>query len=283
MLLDFIDYLKENKGLAALIIGGIVVLLALGIAALSRGCSADRGGAETAVPAVQELPADDGQGGAPETVEGVRLSSLQAALAENSPYGDALILGILQANTWVNTSETATVDFGEHVFTERVHARETATSFVAVDVFESTGVFYEDGVAVEEKTWLVDCVDAAGNFFFIEVYMADAGDGTEIIAKSSAFSQSAYVRVAPTDNVEVLDLGEDAASLIDGKTDELALFLCDWCSLNYPTVTKAAYAGTSTVDFGKGEVKMSFTLDNSSRTGIRVIYDTAAGSFDVGR
>ena len=224
----------------------------------------------------QEMPSDDG--GAD-----VILGELQRTLARTTPWSDALILGILDANTWVNASGTSTLDFDGNVFTERIGGEAWRTSFVPVDVYEEAGTVFEDGVGVEEGTWLIDCVGAGGDFFFIRVHRVGGGADTDMVVSCQAFRGGSYMRVAPTDNVTVEGLGEDAAALIGGKTEMLGFVLCDYCALNFPTATRAVYGGSSNVDFDRGTVEMSFTIDNAARTTLKVTYDTAAGTFNVGR
>ena len=279
MFLDVLDYLKEKKALATIILGGLLALAALGIAAAVHGCSSAGAGAENESGA-------ETQQGTPETTEPaseVRLGELQRALAKDSPYADALIVGVLGANTWANASGTATLDFTENLITERIGGEETKMSFVVVNIYEEAGTVYEDGVQIEEGTWLLDCVGADGDFFFIQVYRAGNGEGMDMVVKSSVFRSGSFLRVAPADNIAVEGLGEDAAALIGGKTELLGFVLCDYCSLNFPTATRAAYGGSSNVDFAKGTVEMTFTIDNAARTVLKVVYDTQAGTFKVGR
>ena len=277
MIRELLDAIRENKKLAVFIIAGLAALLALLVAWIVTSSPARSKPASDAVqPPAAEAAAEEAQ-------EVVVLGELQRALAKTTPHADALILGVLQANTWVNPAGTSTLDFSGNVFTERTGGEAARTSFVAVDIYEEAGTVLEDGVAVEEGTWLIDCVGAGGDFFFLRVYRVGTGPDTDMVVSSPAFRGGSYIRVAPTDNVVIEGLGEEAAALIDGKTEMLGFVLCDYCALNYPTATRAAYGGSSNVDFAKGTVEMSFTIDNAARTTLKVTYDLASGTFKVGR
>ena len=217
--------------------------------------------------------------GAPEAV----LTPLQAEVDRSEEFTGNPALGILRANVWVNAAETCALDFDEHTFTERKDGQETSVSFAVVNIHEETGTAWEGTVEIGETSWLIDCLGADGAFFFIELDMTGAGDESEITVRSEAFSHGAYLRIAPTDNIELLEFGPEASRLIDGRERELALALCDWCALYYPTATRAAFAGEATIDYGARVVEMDFTLDNGAKTVIAVVYAKDTGEFRVGR
>ena len=267
MLKNLCKAVKKNKVAAGVIACSLAVLVLLA----SKGCAKGTIKAESAEDSGQMVE------------EAVMLTALQAAVDRSAELAGNRALGILQANTWVSASEICTVEFGEHSFTERKNGSEEVASYAVVNVYEETGTADEDGVEIEDILWLIDCMGADGSFFFVEIHMTGTEGDWDLTVESDAFSNHAYMRVAPATGIEVLGLGDDAASLIGGDREGLALALSDWCSLFFPTATKAGFSGVATVDYGEGTVELEFTIDNAAKSVLKVTYSAVTGEFKMGR
>lgn len=275
MLYEIMDYFKENKLRAVLTVVFLVAAIALVVWSFADG--KDDADAESEVQS--GYLAEIGTGDDTADV----LTDLQREVSKKTDWSDNLGLGILQANIWVNSTETATLEVSGNVITERLDASPTSKSFVVVDVYEEEDRSLQDDVVIETTSWFIDCMGADGSFFFIKLVRTGAGEDVDLVATSDSFLRRAYMRVAPTDNIEVVGVGEEAISLIDGDSEGLKFALCDYCSLNYPSTHVAVFSNVLQVDYDAGTVEMVFALDNNSRTQVTATYSRDTQTFSIGR
>ena len=74
-------------------------------------------------------------------------------------------------------------------------------------------------------------------------------------------------------------LAEPYASLIEGKSGELASAIGAWCKAHAPSAACASFDGEVYLDVRGGRVSATFHLDDSASTIVTAVYE--GGAFDV--
>lgn len=90
----------------------------------------------------------------------------------------------------------------------------------------------------------------------------------------------AYVEASPhREAVAVGGVTEPYTTLIEGKTDELALAVAAYCRAHAPTATRATFDGEVYLDTNAGVITATFHCDDAAATILQVTYE--GGAFAV--
>lgn len=239
--------MERRKRTAAI---ALAAVLALGIGAGVARCAAVHAHPEESQ--AQEAVATD-------------TSTTQETNPEDDDAQDAL--SILQSHAWQAEGDpNVTVEFRDGSLVE------TDASGVHVAAMEVTGSF--------DTSLDVRLVRDSGDGE-VETAIALTGKEGSWKVSSDGFSCAyAYVEASPhREAVAVEGVTEPYTTLIEGRTDELALAVAAYCRAHVPTATRATFDGEVYLDTNAGAVTAAFHCDDAAATILQVTYE--GGAFAV--
>lgn len=252
---------RKNKAMLVAAVGAVLVLTLSTAARCAVSHAAGGDGGESPQERVADGPQEEPEADSP-AIGG------DAEGAEGASPAGALTL--LRSHSWQAEGDAErTVTFRDGAFVESGPGGVTVTAFEVENSFEEGGRsvlevrLYRDGSAENQS-----CI------------IAVEGDEGSLEVSCDGFSNSpSYVQGGGAEAVATSGVTEPYATLIDGKTDELAGAIAQWCRDNAPTATQAAFDGEVFLDVAGGRTVATFTCDDRARTILSVEY--AGGRFSV--
>lgn len=187
-----------------------------------------------------------------------------AAEADGVEHEDTGALAILKSHAWqADGDPSKTIVFKDGTFVE------------------------SDGKSVRLTAFEVTSATAGS----IDVKASRGGDATEITAtitvsggegsykvSCDAFQNSeSYIQgSASKEPVAVDGVSEPYTTLIDGKTDQLASAISEYCRAHVPTATKASFDGEVYLDIKGASVSATYHCDDAASTILQVTYRDGA-------
>ncbi|WP_283171724.1 hypothetical protein [Curtanaerobium respiraculi] len=105
-------------------------------------------------------------------------------------------------------------------------------------------------------------------------------EGSWKVSSDSFACAHAYVEASPhREAVAVEGVSEPYTTLIEDRTDELALAVAAYCRAHVPTATRATFDGEVYLDTNAGVVTATFHCDDAAATILQVTYE--GGAFAV--
>lgn len=239
--------MERRKRTAAI---ALAAVLALGVASGVARCAAVHGQQDK--PQAQEAATTD-------------TNATQDTAPEEGEAQDAL--SILQSHAWQAEGDpNVTVEFRDGTFVE------TDASGVHVTAMEVT--------QVSETSLDVRLVRDGGEGEAKTAIALSGKEGSWKVSSDGFSCAHAYVEALPhREAVAVEGVTEPYTTLVEGRTDALALAVAAYCRAHVPTATRAAFDGEVYLDTNAGVVTATFHCDDASATILQVTYE--GGAFAV--
>ncbi len=239
--------MERRKRTAAI---ALAAVLALGIGAGVARCAAVH--AQPDDPQAQEAAATDA-------------SATQETAPEDDDAQDAL--AILQSHAWQAEGDpSVTVEFRDGSFVETDASGVHVTAMEVTDASETSldVRLVRDGADGEAKATIT----------------LSGREGSWKVSSDGFSCAHVYVETAPhKEAVAVEGVTEPYTTLIEGRTDELALAVAAYCRAHVPTATKATFDGEVYLDTNAGVVTATFHCDDAAATILQVTFE--GGAFAV--
>lgn len=198
------------------------------------------------------------------------------------------VAALLASSTWTADKETASASFTESSFVEMKDGKEASagTRFFAICALDATSTI-ETGAngeraQIDDATISVLLDDGSYAVMHLLSQTSTSSELPAITVTCSAFQGArSYLRVRAANALSVEGLDDEAIALMDGKRDELASTLSEWCAVSYPTATSATWDGKLTANWNANAVETSFMLNNQASSRVKVSYDMAYGTFAI--
>lgn len=247
---------KKNKVMLAAAIGMVAIV----VASTAVRCSV----AHTA----------EGQGGqGTEAAAPEQAATAPAQPPQEAEEGDlaAQIIAELRACAWQAPGDPSkTLAFRDGSFVETDGTGAHLAAFEVRDASESGG----------QRCLDIDLMREGDPYPTPATVIIEESEGTTTVACDGFAVEKRYekgaVSAAP---VAVEGLAEPYASLIDGKSGDLASAMTEWCASHAPTATKATFDGEVYLDVRGGRVSATFHLDDAAASIVTCVYE--AGAFSV--
>lgn len=253
---------KKNKVMLAAAMG----MLAIVVASTAVRCSiartaAEDAGWEQAREAPAEQPAEPGGAGTPSEPEG----------REGAAGLEAGILADLQGSVWQAPGDPQkTVAFRAGSFVESDGSSAALAAFDVVGAGEADGQRYLDVEIVRDGSPAAQAT----------TIILEGADGSLQVASDGFAAEKRYVQGKPAgEPVAVTGALGPYEGLIDGKADELAAAISEWCAAHAPSATRASFDGEVYLDIANDRVSATFHLDDAARTIVTAVYE--GGAFGV--
>lgn len=239
--------MERRKRTAAI---ALAAVLALGIGAGVARCAAVH--AQPEEQQAQEAAATDA-----------------SAMLDTNPEDDNAqdALAILQSHAWQAEGDpSVTVEFRDGSFVETDATGVHVTAMEVADASETSldVRLVRDGGEGEVKT----TIELSGK------------EGSWKLSSDGFSCAHTYVKTTPhKEAVAVEGVTEPYTTLIEGRTDELALAIAAYCRAHAPTATRATFDGEVYLDTNAGTVTATFHCDDAAATILQVTYE--GGAFAV--
>lgn len=103
------------------------------------------------------------------------------------------------------------------------------------------------------------------------------GEGSYRVSCDAFQNATSYVQgSASKDPVAIDGVSEPYTTLIDGKTDQLASAVAEYCRAHVPTATKASFDGEVYLDIKGGSVSATYHCNDTASTILQVTYKDGA-------
>lgn len=249
---------KKNKLMLAAALGMVAIVVASTAVRCSVAHTAEDRGRESE-PAVEQAP-DTSRDEPPEQEGGDAAPGLEAG-----------ILSVLQGNVWQTpNAPEKTISFREGSFVESDGSNVRLAAFDVTGAGEAEGQRYLD----------VEIVRDGDPGAMATTIVLEEGQGSLSVASDGFAAEKRYVQGRPSEApMEVAGLRDPYTGLIDGKADELASSLSEWCAAHAPSAARASFDGEVYLDVAGGRVSATFHLDDAARTIVTAVYE--AGAFSV--
>lgn len=249
---------KKNKLMLAAVIGMVAIV----VGSTAVRCSVAHTVEEHTEPA-----------GTDATVESTVQAQDAGQAAQEAPEEEAAaeIVALLRSNAWqAEGAPERTLAFREGSFVESDGTSVRLAVFEVKGAGETKGQRYLDLDIMREGD---PCATPA-------TLIVDEEGGALSVACDGFAVEKRYVQGAPSGTeLTVVGLAEPYAGLIDGKAEELASALGDWCKSHAPTATSASFDGEVYVDVRGERVSATFHLDDAAATIVTAVYE--GGAFSV--
>lgn len=219
---------------------------------------------------------------------GARLSEDQQRLIDGYSDEERTIAALLASSTWTAAKETASIVFTEDSFSEMKNgeaasAGERSYAICALDeVSDVESGVNGERVQTDDTTVSVLLDDGTYAVMHLLTQTSTSSELPAITVSCTAFQDApSYLRVRAANTLSVEGLNDEAKSLMDGKQDELASALTEWCAVYYPTASVASWDGKLTLNCNSNVLETSFTLNNQASTRVTVDYDVSYGGFSM--
>lgn len=238
--------MERRKRTAAI---ALAAVLALGIGAGVARCAAVH--AQPEEPQAQEAAATDA-----------------GTTQETAPEDDAQdALAVLQSHAWQAEGDpSVAVEFRDGSFVETDASGVHVTAMEVAEASETSLDVHlvRDGGEGEVKT----TIELSGK------------EGSWKLSSDGFSCAHTYVETTPhKEAVAVEGVTEPYTTLIEGRTDELALAIAAYCRAHAPTATRATFDGEVYLDTNAGTVTATFHCDDAAATILKVTYE--GGAFAV--
>ena len=266
---------------AALAAGAALTLaLAGGMAALAGSVDVDR---TVELGAEQEQPAEQAAA-TPEDAADALLS--EEARAHRDAYGSVErgIVSTLSANVWTAARSGLTLTFDEdgRTWTENDNGEATVTAWAITAVGEQQ-VDTDGDVRTTTRAFTVQTPAGTAMATLTTEAYAD-GSASVTSLKCSLFKSSASWTLAQrAEGVEVEGPADEWYATYGTTPEALTEAFDAFIGTAWPTVSKATWDGTISVDYSAGTASLPFRLDDASQTKVTATLDLGTGGFTVGR
>lgn len=273
-----------HKGAAAACSAALALALAGGLAALAGAVDVDREVVLEAPAQEQEAePADEG-GQSPEDAAWGLLG--EEARARLDAYGAAerSLLAELSANVWTASRSGLTLTFSQdgRTFTENDNGRASVTAWTILAMGE-TQTDSDGEVRTEARAFTVQ---TPGGAYMATLTTRAYSDGSASVTtlRCDAFENSpSWTLAARAEGVEVEGPEQEWYESYGTTPEALSEAFDEFLGTAWPTVSKATWDGTISLDYTAGTATLPFTLDDASGTGVAATLDMSSGEFSVGR
>ena len=286
-------FLKEHRG----VIVAAAAVLALIVAFSTARCTMvqseraleeitkqtdDLGGTgSTPVGGADEDGKDGGQSDTEKAL--AKLTEEQRQRQDSYDEETAAFVSELSSNIWTARNDAYFLTFTGATFTDTAKGEATVHPYVINNLTPRPSTS-ENGRTVEVTEAAIETDEGIFVLTYTVTTVNETGEVTAKVA-SGAFSvieQDGYTRTAATDgSLTVTGLNDDYEKLIDSDVEGLEDALRDFCSLNVPTATEAAWCGVAEQNWEEQTVTTWFDLDNSGHSSVEVIYDTRTEQFSI--
>lgn len=250
---------KKNKLMLAAAVGMVAIV----VASTAVRCSVSRAADESSEQ--EELAIEQ----AADPKESEPLSG--QAGSGDEPDKEAGILSELQGDVWQAPGDPQkTIAFRDGSFVESDGSSVMLAAFDILGAGESDGQRYLDVSIVRDGSSAVQAT----------TIILEGTDGSLEIASDGFAGAKRYVQGrAPETPVGLEGVREPYTGLIDGKADELAVAISEWCAAHAPSSTRATFDGEVYLDVANGRVIATFHLDDAARSIVTAVYE--GGAFSV--
>lgn len=255
---------KKNKVMLAATIGMVAIV----IASTAVRCSV----AQTA----QDQESPEGAASehvATESAPGRPGEAAQGGASGNPGEDDAAteIMALLQGTVWQGEGDPAkTVAFRDGSFVESDGSSVKLAAFDVKAAESGSGQAHMD----------IDIMREGDPYATPTTVIVEEREGALSVACDGFAIEKRYVQgSAGSGAVSVTGLAEPYASLIEGKSGELASAIGAWCKAHAPSAACASFDGEVYLDVRGGRVSATFHLDDSASTIVTAVYE--GGAFDV--
>lgn len=241
-----------------------------------------------AAPTQQEQGAGSGEDGGGEAQNGGEAAGKAAAKPTKgqeeaiSSYGDDAkqVVTALNSVDWVEGSGKGSIKFDGDAYTVYGDggadvAGKGETGVLAIEDSMNIGTISLDepvpGVSRADSRILM-VLDAKGKSRLMQLITLVGQDGSNkgYILNSSLFGQGSYRSRERDARVEVGAVDEQALGILGTDQGKIAKAVEEFAAKVSPLATKATWVGTVTKDYKSGSGWVSFTLDDSGTTIVRV-------------
>lgn len=251
---------KKNKLMLAAAVGMVAIV----VASTAVRCSVSHTAADD-IEQQQGQPVEQA-----DEPKGAGVSPEQEGREDAAGLGTG-ILAVLRGGVWQAPDDPQkTIAFRDGSFVE------SDGSSVALAAFDVVGAGEADGQRYLDVRIMRDGSPAAQTSTII----LEGADGSLEVASDGFAGAKRYVQGrAPETPVVVEGVREPYTGLVDGKTDELASSVSEWCASHAPSATRATFDGEVYLDVSNDRVIATFHLDDAARSIVTAVYE--GGAFGV--
>ena len=279
-----IEYLQGHPRAAAGALAGLVALAAAGAAALAGSVDVERTVVVEGAAAQEEARDEARETQAPEDAAAALLP--EEARARWDAYGSAeqSIVSALSANVWTASRAglTLTFDADGRTFTENDGGEATVTGWAILAVGE-TRTDSDGDVRVEERAFTVQTPAGAYMATLTTEAYSDGSASVTTLECGAFEASSSWTLAQRAESVEVEGPEEEWYAAYGTDPEALTAAFDEFVGTAWPTVSKATWDGTISLDYSAGTATLPFTLDDAPRTRVSAVLDMSSGEFAVGR
>lgn len=230
----------KNKVMLAAAIGAVVILIASSVIRCS-------------LPKAQ----DEARHGESAAIE-------QDMAEEPEDNKDLAALSTLESHAWqVDGDPSKTIVFKDSTFVESDGKSVRLTAF---EVTSST----KNSIDVKMTR------DGSSSEITATISIA-GGEGSYRVSCDAFQNATSYVQGSASKEPVAIDgMSEPYTTLIDGKTDQLASAVAEYCRAHVPTATKASFDGEVYLDIKGGSVSATYHCNDTASTILQVTYKDGA-------
>ena len=216
-----------------------------------------------------------------ESSEKVALTKEQKKLIENYDDDTKSFIETLSSAVWSTNDGRNTIRFKDESYTETINGKVEEHPY-AIERLDKTSAGSGTTATIvfntDSGTHVVNYSEGATGSDQSEAAKQNA---TSTITSTSMFSQKniTYIRAKAVKNISIKGLNSEVVTLFGGDEQEFTKQFSNFCALHYPSVTEATWSKSATIDWEKGTVITSFTLNDANPVPVTCTYNQSSGEF----
>lgn len=259
------DWIQEHKGMLILSAILIVVFVLISIGILNF-----RHMKEQEFYEQEQQQQEQTSQGEEEQQASMSLSDEQLSVANNYDSNTSEVLALLKANVWTDGNEKSYIKFGNNYFVDS--STKQVKAFVVIANKQDR--IQENNEVI--TTLSIETSDKQNSIMTVRKRSVQAVSGTVgymYTVSCNLFSTSNdYWRTSSADYLQVDIVSDEVLQYINNDKQALISAVTDYCSLNYPTVTKVTFTGVIDIDTSEQVKVINFACNNKANSKIQVVY-----------
>lgn len=227
---------------------------------------------------IEQVEPDNEKTSSSESDKDIKLSDSQKEAIKG--YDDKVkrLIETMSSSIWSDKTGTNTLRFYDTYYVETINGVEKTHPYAI------TKVEYGTNGADAEIDTVVFLTDTGTHIatYTIALDVEGSSISTSTLSSSSMFSKkdSLYECADPVKSITVKGLNSEMTSLFGGDVTKLTEDLSSWCASRFPTASEAAWEKTAVIDYEKGIISTTFTLNTETPVSIAVTYSLSDKSYN---
>lgn len=227
---------------------------------------------------IEQVEPDNEKTSSSESDKDIKLSDSQKEAITG--YDDKVkrLIETMSSSIWSDKTGTNTLRFYDTYYVETINGVEKTHPYAI------TKVEYGTNGADAEIDTVVFLTDTGTHIatYTIALDVEGSSISTSTLSSSSMFSKkdSLYECADPVKSITVKGLNSEMTSLFGGDVTKLTEDLSSWCASHFPTASEAAWEKTAVIDYEKGIISTTFTLNTETPVSIAVTYSLSDKSYN---